>query len=76
LPRLNDTHRAPAEFAVDIERELTPVAFALLNQRTRLDFKLWREVVERRHATLDSGALRAATLRASIERQKFVQAAL
>jgi hypothetical protein len=72
--RLNGTRRAYEKFPVELERELTPEAYYLLEARTRLDLVLWREVVERRSPNEDSGALRARILQATIERYKSLQA--
>ena len=73
LNRLNETRRAPAEFPVGLERELTAEAYALLEERSRLDLGLWKEVVERQCPNADSGSIRETVLRSTIEHHKFVQ---
>ena len=72
---MNETRRARAEFPVNLQKELTAEAFALLENRTRLSLILWNEIVKRRRPTEDSGLIREKILRSTIERQKRAQLA-
>ena len=74
LERLNETRRSHERFPVELERELTTEAYALLEERARLDLVLWREVVERRSPNEDWRKLRARILQATIDHHKSVQA--
>jgi hypothetical protein len=72
---MNETIRARAEFPVNLEKELTAEAFALLENRSRLSLKLWSKIVKRRRPNEDSGLIRERILRSTIERQKRAQLA-
>ncbi|MFG1418678.1 hypothetical protein V5F38_07255 [Xanthobacter sp. V0B-10] len=73
LPRMNETRPACELFPVDLDRELTPEAFALLEERSRLDQSLWQTVAVRRGAG-DTARLKQELIRDFLRRQNRIQA--
>jgi hypothetical protein len=73
LKRMNETRPAYAEFPVNLERELTAEAWALLKKRSGLDLILWKEVLKRQRPSEDSDAIGEAVFRSTLDRHKVVQ---
>jgi hypothetical protein len=73
LKTVNATREASEGFPVNFGRELSAEALALLEERSRLDHVLWREVAARRRPHEDGRAIEAAVLQSNIDHQKFVQ---
>jgi hypothetical protein len=73
LETVNETRQASAGFQVNLQQELTVEAHALLDERSRLDLVLWREIVERRRPNDDSLMMRTKIIISNIEHQKYTQ---
>ena len=72
---VNETKLVPAKLRLDLHRELTAEAFDLLDQRSRLDQKLWKMSVERRLDDQDMERLRTGTLMRTVARHVWLMTA-
>jgi hypothetical protein len=72
--RFNETAPVPADFKSALHDELTPLAFGLLEARTRLDRELWTMLARRRLPDTDIEGLRERALIGSIARHSWLMA--
>jgi hypothetical protein len=73
--RFNETTPIPSEFKSALHDELTPLAFGLLEARTRLDRTLWTMLARRRLPDTDIDGLRERTLIGNIARHSWLMIA-
>jgi hypothetical protein len=72
--RINETRPIPLQFRAPLDGELTLKALDLLEHRSRLDFRLWAEIVQRRLPGTDISALRQQTILANVARYGVLMA--
>jgi hypothetical protein len=72
--RINETRPIPLQFRAPLDGELTVKALDLFKHRSRLDFRLWAEIVQRRLPGTDVSALRQQTILANVARYGVLMA--
>lgn len=73
LHSINETRPTQREFPVDLCRELTPVCHALLESRSRLDQRLWREAVKTCTPGVSFEALHSEVWRRMVQHHQEIQ---
>jgi hypothetical protein len=73
---INETGRCPPRLQGSLHNELTTEVFELLEQRTRLDLRLWTLLAKQRIAGLDVATLRQRVLLRSMARHALLMAPL
>lgn len=66
--RLNETNKVPADLRLRLERELDAETLELLQQRSRLDLRLWSALAQHRMPDQDIKALRFQTVLGGVAR--------